>query len=344
MATRIYNITLLLFATLLLAGCNEEKQELEKERATIRLSSNKEIGNYATRAEDTDFPNDGRIGVIAALYNTDSIDWTSYSDIDNEPAVTTGSGGGTYEFNWENGFKYWPFDGTPLVFNAYTPYTTYTDDDKGDENAKIRLRKNRSALEIDLHEGMEDIMYAAGNATAAQTPYDKHSEKVHLGEFRHVMSKLTIEVIAEEGMNPDTRIHNLQVSTTRSRGILSMQNGLMAAGEDKNFTYSLISGIEDFRPMLADTVLLFPETENDITIMISVGTGNPDDVVDISYSMSSFKNLENEGEELKLEAGKNTVLRIRVSGVPVREEDDMIKLEGILSEWIYKGDFGVIIQ
>lgn len=345
MITRIYNIILIVFATALFAGCSEDKTEPVEERAAIRLSSCTEICHYVTRAGSltragaTDFPNEGRIGVIAALYNpTIEADWNSYSDINNVSAIAIEEVDNTYEFEWESGMKYWPFDETNLIFMAYSPYT------ENGVSSPINISTDRRFLSIQLHDNMDDVMFSAGNATAESTPYNKHSEVVDLGEFQHALSQLTIQVIAGQNMNPNVRVNSLQVYTANGGGSLNIQTGETQVSE-MDWTYALAADMVPFQPdSLSQTVLLFPGTEDRMRVRISLGVEGTNQWIDMNYAMSSFNNITHNGEDLVLEKGRNTILKLRIAGVPVQEEDDQIQLEGILSEWIYKGDFGITIQ
>jgi len=345
MITRIYNIILIVFATALFAGCSEDKTVPVEEKTPIRLSSCTEICHYVTRAGSltragaTDFPNEGRIGVIATLYNpARQADWTAYSDLDNVPAIATNEVDDTYEFEWENGVKYWPFDETNLIFMAYSPYT-----DNG-VSSPINLSADRKHLSIQLHDNMDDVLYSAGNANAELTPYNKHSEVVDLGEFQHALSQLTIQVIAGNNMNPDVRVTKIEVYTANGSGQLNIQDGEINVLEN-DLTYSLASDLVPFIPdSLSQTVLLFPGTEDRMRVNISLHIEGTEQRADLSYAMSSFNNITHNGEDLVLERGRNTILKLRISGVPVQEDDELNQLDGILSEWIYKGDFGITIQ
>jgi len=315
----------------------EEPEEL---RGSVYLSSTAETTSFTTRADIDVFPNNGSIGVIAAEYNTTAIDWTSYPDIDNAPATATSVTNGIYTFSWpSNDIKYWPFDNSQLVFMAYSPRT---------ENlGNINLSDNRTELAISLTENMQDVLYASANENAETTPYNKISKRVDLGQFKHALSQLTVEVVADSTMDATMQVNSLRVSTYRRTAALNLlegDNGLIVGeNADSEFVYTLVSTNTPFKTQkISKTVLLFPGTQDVTKISIDLfSTGNPT-TVSKEYMVSYFQDNLNPNEPLTLERGKNTILTINVKGKNVNTTD--IELQGTLSPWNSQGNFGITIK
>ncbi len=339
--------TILIACSTLLFSCSSDITDdpIPKEASKtdeIQLSSLNSQSSLVTRAELNDFPNGGNIGVIGALYSQAPINWNSYSDLDNVPANAASVEGDLFNFNWVTQ-KYWPFDGSQLVFMAYSPFT-----DNG-IGADFFIESHRRNLNISLHDGMPDIMYASGNVNAETTPYNKLSGKVNLGEFKHIMSKLTVEVAAQDGMNPNIVVNNLAVRTTTHQALFFMElgdSGLSTLDTpDEPFSYTLVDGPTPFvNPSISHTMFLFPGTEESVRIAIGLVDTTTGSSIDQVFLVSSFNNLTNSGEPLTLERAKNTTLRIEVNSVPVREDEDKIILRGTLTDWNQKGNFGIHIN
>lgn len=344
----IKTLAICIVGSLLITGCedNDVAADLpggEKTSGKIMLAS-KNTTSAITRAvaDDGKFPNEGRIGVVGALYNETAIDWESYPDLTNVPADTISLTAGKYLFQWETQ-KYWPFDNTKLVFMAYSPYLD------GSE-LNLRLSDDKTQMSIGLYEDMPDIMYASGNVTAATTPYDKLSGEVNLGQFRHAMSKLAVEVVPfDNTMSASIVASHLRVITSRRGANLNLllgDEGMQVAPlATQPFQYSLIETPTPFKTTpISETVLLFPETEDDIYISVGLVDTNTGSSIDQTFQVSSFLNMTNSGEPLTLERGKMTTLRIVVAAVPVRQPNEQIILKGTLSEWNQKGNFGISIK
>jgi len=343
---------ILLCGFILLPGCSkdidsegeqpgkENPEEPEELRGSIYLSSTAETTSFTTKAGADDFPNSGSIGVIAAEYNATAIDWTSYPDINNAPATATSLTNGIYTFSWpSNAIKYWPFDNSQLVFMAYSPRT---------ENLQnISLSDNRTTLAISLTQNMQDVLYASANENAETTPYNKVSKRVDLGQFKHALSQLTVEVVADATMDESIQVNSLRVSTYQRSAELNLlkgDNGLdVAANAENEFVYTLVSANTSFKTQkISKTVLLFPGTQDVTKISIDLfSTDNPT-TVGKEYMVSYFHDDLNPNEPLTLERGKNTTLTINVKGKNVNTTD--IELMGTLSSWNYQGDFGITIK
>lgn len=346
MIVKIKIFTILLLGTIWLAGCSshigdDERENSNPEDARILLYSPNTAETVITRLVADDFPNNKSIGVIGALYNETGIQWNAYSDLNNVPATAISVDGDVFNFDWITP-KYWPFDGTQLVFMAYSPFTENT------AGSSVNISDSREALTITLQENMPDMMYASGNVNAAETPYNKLSGKVNLGEFRHIMSRLTVEVVPQQGMNPAIRISNLTVSTSSHEASFFLAQGdeglSVIDTPTNNFTYTLVNTPPFATIPVSETVQLFPGTEETVRIMIGLIDTSTNNSIDQVFLISSFDNITNSGEPLTLERAKNTTLRIEIASVPVREDEDQIILKGTLTDWNEKGNFGIHIN
>ncbi len=323
-------------------SCNEASDSgtlLADEPVVIELSgAGMEMSTSALRAA-SDFPNNQIIGVIAADYVSNSIDWTSYSDIQNETARAATESGGTFRFTW-NTTKYWPFDGAPLVFMAYSPVA---------DGAAVTLANGNMALDLTLVQNMPDVMYASNNETAETTPYTKAmgDNPVDLGEFRHATSKITVKVLAGDNMNPDVRIESLIVATpfrTATLDLLAGDNGLTVAPEvPDSFKYVIVDTSTRFdQTDFTRDIYLFPGTEDGTMVYLKLSDGYFS--VEGWYAVAAFEN-ENTGlGDLEFLQGENTILTFTVVGTLVQNPNDAIVLQGLLTDWKEKGEYEVNIQ
>lgn len=345
MISKIKIYTFLLAGAALFTGCSDRTEDDGSggdniNHDVIRLYAPNENGAVITRLVPDDFPNNKNIGVIGALYNEAGIQWNSYPDLDNVPATAVSVDGDLFNFDWATP-KYWPFDGTQLVFMAYSPHTN-------NNPGEIDLSDNRETLSINLSPDLPDVMYASGNVDAATTPYNKLSGKVNLGEFRHIMSRLTVEVVAADGMNPAIRVSNLSVTTTSHSAqffLAQGDEGLVVLDTPANtFTFNLVNTPPFATIPVSNMISLFPGTEETVRIYIGLIDTSTNDAIDQVFLMSSFENITQSGVPLALERAKNTTLRIEVSSVPVREDEDQIILKGTLTDWNERGNFGIHIN
>lgn len=339
----------------------------EGDRDKIVLTGTSALSGTLTRALDA-FPNQGSVGILASLYdpsNTDNngnviINWLSYADIVNAPAtaLVRSSGDTSYSFDWvtdDSRPKYWPFDGSQLVFMAYSPHTKdYPFNLQLDTYTLSELFFSFSPVSQDT----PDVMFASNNAS--HTPYSKDpitesngtyvSPTVDLGEFRHALSQLTVEVVSDEGMNPNIVITELTVETTHRSATISLADGSVLLGEPGEipYVYTLISSDTPFNTeAFSRTVLLIPGTEDVTKISISLrDAGSETDITyDWSFMMPFFTNIDpSSTETLKLEQGMNSTARIRVKSVGVPTPTEEIELRGVISGWNERGKFGVTIN
>lgn len=336
-----YKYTLFIALTLIVWGCNpaingDDNEGMQGEKILLTSLTDESV-KTGIRAV-SDFPNNGSIGIVAAT-TVDSLNlranWNTYMDINNAEAIATSENNGTFGFTWREQ-KYWPFDGSDLYFMAYSPAVT--------DQTHYLISDDRASLSIALDPNTPDVMYASNNS--AFQPYNKTSGVVNLGEFRHVLSKLTVEVIANPEMSASIVVTNLSVSTPMRTGDFLLYGGdeaLTVYPADINYIATLASGSVEFKNQpLSNTMLIFPGIQDQVLVSITlVDTSNGLDY-SADFMVSFFTNSSN--EPVILERAKNTVLRIYVSNVGVDDPDRNIQLEGVLTDWDYRGDFGISIN
>lgn len=351
---------ILLFLCGLTTACKENNAAEEAAatpdgtREAIALSSS-DTGELSC-AGINDFPNEKRIGVLAAYYNEGGVpDWSAagYPDIDNSGATAAGVDGEVFSFTWDE-VKYWPFNSAELVFAAYSPVIGNGND--------IYLSEGRDTMYITLHDGMPDVLYASNNYTAKDTPYSKLTTDigtgdpkiVDLGEFRHALAKLTVEVYADSGMNPDIKVTKLVVSTTQKKAALDMFGDetsqlTLEDPEITPFQYAVIpettyaNGQAFSGAPISEAVLLFPATEDITEVSISFAD-HADNSVSSTKILSTVANKPPGAGNLTLQKGMNTTLRFTVKSTEVINPAEDVYLQGTLSGWNEAGDFEIIIQ
>ena len=338
--SKIYFSLLLLGCLTFLYSCSDKEAEgiPSEPSGVISLSAGSDSDFGISRSSIGSFPNNGRIGITAAYYNSnpDSINWKSYADIFDTGATAVLSSGNSYTFTWDSP-KYWPFDNKQLVFLAYSPPVSET-------NNGFLLDVEAKAVLLRLYDGMPDFMYATANVTSISNPYSKTPlQTVNLGEFQHALSKLTVEVVGDPSMNPDIRLSNLSVKTNKRSTSFDLTSGMLHDPvSENNFIYNLVSSSTQFSSVdtIRKNVFLFPGTEE--VTEISVGLTDNSVFVSHDFMMSFFQNVTNVGHPLLLKRGKNTTLRIKVKGTNVTNVE--IDLKGVLSDWNQQGNFGIVIN
>lgn len=189
-------------------------------------------------------------------------------------------------------------------------------------------------------------MYASGNLDAADRPLDKHAVNgmVNLGEFMHVLSQLTVEVVRKDNtVDPDLEVYDLIVSTVSSTANLSLDSAKLSVEDGNSASYRFITGTPILLtniPASGYTAFFFPGTEDNVFITITVGKGAT--TVTRSYPVSAFINVDNENQDVRLERAKRTTLRIEIAGIPVQDAE--LDLKATLSEWNQKGNFVVNVK
>lgn len=335
---KLLNTILIMTIGCMLYSCDSDTSNTgPDDRAPIILSAagsgiNADVSEKAVPT----FPNNEEIAIVAGYYVAGQpTDWKSYSDIDNARAtvssVTTDS---VYSFVWDEK-KYWPFDNRELVFMAYSPMVNYE---------SVYIDASNSVLLLVLHEDMPDVLYASANDTSAMVAYSKSPTVpvVNLGEFKHVMSQLTVELAADPSMPDNIVVTSLKVNTgvkTATYRLEDADNGLFPT-EDEGFIYDIVSSTTSFKNQpISKTVLLYPGTEDVTEVSIELSDGN---LISFSrtYLMSFFQNTN--PAPLVLERGKNTTLRLTVQGIPAAGGE--INLQGVLSGWNERGNFGININ
>lgn len=336
-----YKYTLFIALTLIAWGCNpaindDDNEGIQGEKILLTSLANTSV-ETGVRAV-SDFPNNGSIGLVAST-NIDSLNpannWNTYMDINNAEAVATSENNGVFGFTWREQ-KYWPFDGSDLYFMAYSPAVT--------DQIHYLLSNDRTSLTIALDPGTPDVMYASNNNNFQA--YNKTSGVVNLGEFRHILSRLTVEVIANADMSGSIVVSNLSVSTpmrTASYLLYGGDDALTVYSAEIDYVATLASGAVEFKNQpFSNTMLIFPGIQDQVLVSITlVDTSNGLDY-SADFMVSFFTNELN--EPVILERAKNTVLRIYVSNIGVDDPDRNIQLEGTLREWEYRGDFGISIN
>lgn len=348
----IYSLLLAIGVTGFLYGCNESGRtpiESPTQGEKIELSSSSPAYIGAGSRAATNFPNSGNIGVVAATELENPLgdtDWSLYSDINNAEAVAgsmdVGVGGNPdrYHFAWQTQ-KYWPFDGSSLYFMAYSPRAA------GNDNNYILSTQNNS-LYIAMQPNMPDIMYASNN-TGPQ-PYSKNKPEVDLGEFRHALSQLTINVIAGDNLPDNIKVSNLTVRTLATTASLVLplgDEGLVVSTLDEGppFENVLVGGITDFQnDIITRKMMIFPGVEDYTGVGITLLDTNNGQAFEARYMMSFFENVNSAGEPVRLERAKNTTLEIWVNITDVENPNETLELKGKITPWIDGGDFGIIIE
>lgn len=339
---KIYKYTLLLALAGAFNGC--EKADVDAPRVNVGndpivLSSVYRSSIAETRAA-TNFPNNGSIGIVAATALHDTIaltDWSQYSDINNVQAVAVSEANGVYSFQWDTQ-KYWPFDGANLYFMAYSPISTGMDN-------RYLIDGQKRSLFMNLQTNMPDVMYASNNISPVA--HNKTSPTVDLGMFKHALSQLTIRILPGESLSPNIKVTNLKVSTPASVANLFLPSGDDGLTVDYGNTFedALINGEEDIvGNTITRSMLLFPKTEDVTKIsIILIDKSNPSSVFSADYMISFFQS-DVEGEPITLERAKNTELRITVNGTNVQDPNETVVLKGRITDWTYKGHFGIDIN
>ncbi len=336
-------------------GCTHDTDKVQGKTPgldPIVISSDTGDGSNPAPAADVDgqFPNGGKIGIIAARYpdTAPDEDWApnwqdSYPDIDNALATQSGYDPGTetYKFQWDRQ-RYWPFDGGKLIFMAYSPYT--------DNTGVLALDVTREWLLINLTDPMADVLYASNNVKPWNVYSKSPNHAVDLGTFKHVMSQLTVIVEADPTMEPTIELSALSVTTLRPEAqfhLPSGDEGLLVAEEPDldRFQYNIKTDADGLKPFVdepfSDTVLLFPGTEEWTTIHFElVDTNAPANTYRKTVAVTFF--APNGSEPITLQRGKNTILTIKVKSITATQKD--FELEGQITDWIPGGSFHIDIK
>lgn len=347
----------------LLAACNEDSAGdgpgdspgFSDDVEMIRLfSSGIESAAERTKADEEPFPNSGAIGVLATYYKSDpgwQPDWTLYPDIDNAAAAAQKVPNTEYKYTFNfNPVKYWPFNGAQLVFGAYSPRMGLQA--SGD---KLYLSPDRETMHITIHTGMPDVLYASNNYSLQ--PYDKGATgvtppPVDLGEFRHALSKLTVQVKRDDVMDPEVRLMYLSVSTTKTKATMKLfedENNQPVPGADEAGEFILFnangnynSGLGFYNSPVERFQYLLPETGTVTKVRIKLRGKHADNTAEQIVTLSDVE--DGNSDPLELMKGLNTILTVTVRSTDIIKPDDDITLQGALAGWYEAGDFDVVIQ
>lgn len=347
-------ICFITLASSVLAGCSQEEAVSPEGDVFIPIRLSAEIATSTeVKAKDTgvDFPNKGKITVIAAKHTAGTTNWNDLH-LDNKPAVTT-SKGSVYDFNWSpegSGLTapkyYWPFNPDEnLVFVAFNPTTlSYT-------------QHSKTSLDIELKEKMEDMIYtkptAPKNREAGQT--------VDLGQFQHALAKVRIIVkaIDKKGNAVSTeqfKVKEIKVKTKVTTATFDLTDSkltTLTGTEYKMFTLlNTLTPLKDVNGIKVEQNIL-PGNEEITYIGLTLTDGileygkneNDPKHPKFGYTLSEFTQ---EGDaKLAFEAGKITILtfNVQVTDVSTGDGDDKtIILKGDLKDWECQGNFEVGIE
>ncbi|MCC8020244.1 MAG: fimbrillin family protein [Rikenellaceae bacterium] len=337
-----YITTALLASAAVLYGCSGGQEEAVPAASAdgaeaIGFRALPEAGVGVTRASAADFPNT-TIGVTAT-YDDRQNDWTAYDDIQNQRATVADGTGDYYGFTWQT-VKYWPADGAGLIFCAYSPHDS-------DSGGLLELDPNLRSLNITLAEDMPDVLYASGNA--AFTSYNKTDGTADLGEFRHALSKLTVNVLSDDTVNPVVTLNTLSVTTARGSAVLDLlTDGDLRFWAGSDLTYGFLSNAS--MPLSAtpysETVYLFPGTEDytDIDIVLNDSSYKYKATIPLSSVMVANADGTDSTVPVSLIRAATTTVNITVTGTSIQDPDDGIRLQGLLTDWDDKGNLEVTIN
>ena len=160
-----------------LTGCNNDNTIIIEEEAfpdfssSINLAS-QSVENMAQTRAETNSPNNGKIGITAALTATENgystVIWTAPKGryINDAEAFTTNDKN-TYNFNWAEGnMQYWPIrdihtSNKELTFIAYSPKaSSSTCFNITPENDKMVFAISLPELTENINQVMPDVLYA----------------------------------------------------------------------------------------------------------------------------------------------------------------------------------------
>ena len=192
--------------------------------------------------------------------------------------------------------------------------------------------------------------------------YNKTDKRV-LFNFQHAMARLAVNVIVvdkddnvlDPGKHPvnQLKISSLVVNTKALQGVFDLvSSGWTLASFAQNFqpAYTLASQSKlvalPYDNRATSECYLLPSTEkvdavSGVSINFKVKDTNTNLEVGGDYPLANFKD---NGNPVKLEMGKTTVLTIKIIYVSIPDPDPNIILEGQLKEWEYKGKSEVVIE
>ncbi|MCD8185263.1 MAG: fimbrillin family protein [Rikenellaceae bacterium] len=224
---------------------------------------------------------------------------------------------------------------------AYSPAPTV------ETSTTYTLNTGRNGLFIFLNAETPDILYASNNTDPQ--PYNKTSGTVDLGEFRHALSQLTVQVLAGEDMASTVRVKELSVTTPARTATLFLPSGddgleVTQSPEDA-YEREFVDQVTDFTDgKIEGTLLLFPGTEGVTQINLSLIDTSNQDSFSRSYLIPFFTNVDNPNDPVTLQRAKNTTLRIRVNQTVVQNPNEDVILEGTIRDWVDGGSYGVSIN
>ena len=354
------------FFCLFVSGCGEDfaAPEADSERIPILFSvpgvSTSMDAETLTRAATTDFPNNGKIAILAANAeeNTTDFDWNDLY-LNHAAANAGAEENSKYLVTLETSPQYWPFDADKyLSFAAYSPASART------------ANANTVTATATAQTPFPDLLYSTPTGV-----YNKvtGAAGVELTEFKHAMARVVIKVIpADEngseisGYSSDnfkiTRLNIQTQATTGTFDFLAETPAWTLPASNGSFVtvYNLInaSGYNDAKAKKLpynsnDTntaCYLLPLATHNTLQLSRIGFEVSDQVYSYTYasgndgSLDEFKNESN--GSITLEMGKTTVLTIKVKVMDIQNggESNNILLYGTLKDWEYKGNSTVTIN
>ena len=357
-------------------GCNKSEEVEVDYSMPIRLSAQGEINTVNTRAA-SDFPND-KIYIRGVFSNSEEVgtcyektNWSKQKDncyIIDASAKAIKVENGTYTFNWDVP-QYWPLPGTHMIDNkdyyflnffSYSPATktgTFDLTELGTNNDSIKFNMTLPALTTvnskNYKQDMPDILYTYQGAKATRS-----QNKVHLGEFCHALSQVSLQVNLSD-VSPNIYLKELSITLTKNGwfthdGWLSENAEVDATTKDPKYTYGT-NTIKYSYPLTSDTelkldtvaggklylnsgmskdgyaFLVLPYDAKALVTLIyedrTMGIGNYVEKTN-TYEINKFEQVEGASKKpASLDRGKNTTLQINISGTNIS------KLFGDLEPW-----------
>lgn len=286
----------------------------------------------------TEFPNNKQIGVISTA-PTDQTDIYFY----NKPATGTYvPADNRFDFGWpSNNVQYWPFNDSKLVFFAYSPVA----DETKAANSKVVVRKD-NGFQLDIYQkaSMPDVMVASNNTVP--TVYRKTDKlPVDLGEFSHLLSKLTVNVVRhEDGYNTAIRLTGLTLTIPSLKVTHDIMLGQTTAAVVESATPITDVIINSSTSIGTGGVShmrhLMKECADELKLKIKLTDGIF--TFEQEYSLADFTKEGGSGT-VGLKPGEHTVLTFKVKSVPVTDPLE-IELKAKITEWKDKGKYVVGIN
>lgn len=237
----------------LLCSCSDQETFIEPREDAVEASFQTMISELTTRATDTRWEEDDRIGIFAFPHGEPLSEATIHDGKANVP-YSNSVAGSSADFTPVSEPILFPGDGSFLDFVAYYPYTENVTDEYM-LPIDVSVQSPLSAI---------DVLYAA------TTNHNKAFPAVRL-VFKHQLSQIALTLTAEEGISLENAELTLKGATTS--GTLDLANGTLALGEllGDITPVTLVDGTGD---QLSATAILLPgQAMEDLTLQITLGEG-----------------------------------------------------------------------